>query len=55
MRQTFDVEYMLEGVNGYKMMRVQAYHPSEACEIVKSMLPSAHILTDWAQFAIINT
>lgn len=43
MRRTFDVEYMLEGINGYKMMRVQAYHPSEACEIVKSMIPSAHI------------
>ena len=41
--RSFDVEYVIEGSNGYKMMRVQAYHPSEACEIVKSMIPSAHI------------
>ena len=43
MRQTFDVEYVIEGVNGSKFMRVQANHPSEACEIVKSIIPSAHI------------
>jgi hypothetical protein len=43
MRQTYDVEYMIEGINGNKWMRVQANHPSEACDIVKSMIPSAHV------------
>lgn len=43
MRRTYDVEYTIEGTNGYQMMRVQAYHPSDACDICKSIIPSAHI------------
>ena len=43
MRKNYEVEYMIEGMNGYHKMRVPAYHPSEACDIVKSMMPHAHI------------
>jgi hypothetical protein len=43
MRQNYNVEYTIEGMNGYHMMMVQAYHPSEACDIVKAMMPRAHV------------
>ena len=43
MRKTFEVEYMIEGVNGYHKMAVQAYHPSEACDMVRAMVQGAHV------------
>jgi hypothetical protein len=39
----WEVEYMLEGVNGYLRMRVQAYHSSDACDIVRSMMPKSTV------------
>ena len=41
--KNWEVEYMLEGVNGYLRMRVQAYHSSDACDIVRSMMPNATV------------
>lgn len=41
--KTYEVEYILEGVNGYKRMRIQAYHPSDACDVVQSMFPTAQV------------
>ncbi len=39
----FEVEYQLDRVNGYQRVRVQAYHASDACDIVRGMIPGAHV------------